>query len=136
MKIMLRLLILIILFSLKGYSQEVFTFDKDKWVNDTCDSITSSYRGKVSAEVGFYEMLEGKTKKEIVALLGKPDDLNKKSFVTKKTVGYVYCIDKTTIERKHNEKRKKKCNKCKRSSITIIVTKGVVVDFIIIYAGG
>jgi hypothetical protein len=83
----------------------------------------------------FFEMLKGKTKKQLIYLLSKPNSKNKTGFTTKGTVGYVYCIDKTTIDNSCKICRKK-CNPCKRSSKTLIVTNGFVIDIIGVYSGG
>ena len=129
------LLVFVVVFSLRGFSQENYSFDRKKWADDTPDSLTVSYRGMITDDSHFFLMLKGKTKKQMLNLLGTPDSLNKKSFTTKRTIGYVYCIDKTTIDL-GCQKRYNKCNPCKKSSITIIVIKGVVVDIIGMYSSG
>jgi hypothetical protein len=129
------LIILLTLCPLSGFSQNDFSFDKEKWLNDTADSLTTSYRGKITDDSRFFEMLKGKTKKQLIGLLSKPDCIDKIGFTTKWTVGYVYCIDKTTIDN-CCKKCSKKCNPCKRSSVTLIVTNGFVVDIIGVHAGG
>jgi len=129
------ILIFTIIFSLEGLCQGAFSFDREKWVNDASDSLIVSYREKVTKDLCFFQMIKGKTSKELVTLLGKPDIKDKTGFSSKNTVGYVYCIDKKTVD---NSCKKcwKKCNPCKRSSITPILTNGVVVDIVGTHAGG
>jgi hypothetical protein len=68
-------------------------------------------------------------------LLGKPNVIDKSSFLSKNTVGYIYCIDKTTINDNCN-KYWKRCSTCKRSSITIILTNELVIDMVKAQFGG
>jgi hypothetical protein len=61
MKITKVLLMLIL--TLWGSSQGGFHFNKEKWINDTSDSLISSYRGYISDDFRFFEMIKGKKKK-------------------------------------------------------------------------
>jgi outer membrane protein assembly factor BamE (lipoprotein component of BamABCDE complex) len=129
------ILLILLLFFLKGFSQDTYSFEKTKWVSDITDSLTTSYRGKVTNSPHFFEMLKGRTKKQMINILGKPDAINKKSFTTKGRMGYVYCINKATIDVRC-KKKWNNCNPCKMSSVTIILTNGVVDDIIGVDASG
>jgi outer membrane protein assembly factor BamE (lipoprotein component of BamABCDE complex) len=120
--------LLLVILSLKGFSQSDPSFDKNKWAYDVSDSLTTSYRGTITDNPHFFSMIAGKNKRQIIRLLGKPDNINIKGFSGNK-VGYVYCIGRTTI----NENCRKKsthCIRCKRSSVTIIFNNSKVVDLI------
>lgn len=98
--------------------------------DDEIDSLNiASYRAYIINQGNFLDFLKGKSKKDVVNILGKADFINRKSFKKiKGRIGFVYCVGKNT---KNN-----KCRKCGKASITIIFDNGVVTDLIGVFSGG
>ena len=133
-------LIVFVFFSLTLVSQVNSDFNRKKWKKDTGDSLIISYRYFVSTSDLMSQVIENKSRKEILFLLGKPDAINKQQFKDVREINaqfeyFVYCFDKSTVDKKCKRK-KYNCNPCKRSSITIILKNGFVDDVVIIHAGG
>jgi len=69
---MKKLLIIIFLFITELSLSQDILFDQVKWKENPSDNICRNYRGCIDLKI-VYSQVEGKTKREVRRILGKPD---------------------------------------------------------------
>lgn len=116
-------------------AQATFTFDKNKWRFDFSDSIINSYRHIVSKDDRFYELIKGKSKDDILKLLGKPDAVFNKMVGGEMETSYIYCFNRKTVKRRCKSLLFN-CNPCSKSFICIKIKDFVYYDSFIVFASG
>ena len=84
------------------------TFKKRKWEK------SENYRYEIVKCKSFFVMLKGKTKQEVIDILGTPDLIDKNNVDV-----FTYCLDKEKVLKYDDEKKKQVCCSCVGSLIVL-----------------
>lgn len=109
--------VLLCFISISHLSAQTAGVDRAKWDNDI------KYRNKIAKSANLRTLIIGKTKKEIIDLLGEPERKQEETFI--------YCLDKKTVLIADCKDKKENCYICNSSALTIVfLTDSVALDII------
>lgn len=102
--------------SISKLSAQTHSFDKVKWEQDI------NYRSKVAKSAELRKLVIGKSKEEVIALLGEPEKKDLQSFV--------YCLDKKTLQIANCDDKKEDCYACNAAALAIVFVANTALDII------